>query len=424
MPNHILDRHHYNAKTIETFEIISAYFVDIFYNHLYLEAVKKKSTNQQSSITDGYKYALHAYLESLKNPKLYRKLIQGIHHYFIAIGFAGISYSNCIKRISCEFIPCNYQEKLTFADQSDVMRRVICQSNKKFISIIVQNHIPKIIDFHTDRDNVRILQDELIDCFILERESLFHRFIDGGNLQQGNINDNIDKKLQMRLQEELKLLISDKYANKKKFIIVQKILHEKNIEIKSLKKKLTEYIKALEKSRIQNNSHKEDIYDNGNNMLESSNYTDSSFVMHNSDKKCISNKQNKHDIHTQEQNTIRQEQDGIRQEQDTHNREQDITRQEKDDSRQNNVFNSSLDENNNFMDKQYQSDEIDSDNFIEINTSNLSNIVNASNDDLLKHRKQKNTKSDKLVNNRYNKSRLADLPILDGTTKSSLYDFE
>ena len=58
----ILDRNNYSKKTLDTFEILAAYFIDIYYNHLYIEGNKLKTEKNVSSITEGYKHALNAFL--------------------------------------------------------------------------------------------------------------------------------------------------------------------------------------------------------------------------------------------------------------------------------------------------------------------------------------------------------------------------
>ena len=56
----------------------------------------------------------------------------------------------------------------------------------------------KIIDFHKEADNVRILQDELIDCLILERESMYQRFI--AENTKTNKNETVNRLLAEKMQ--------------------------------------------------------------------------------------------------------------------------------------------------------------------------------------------------------------------------------
>jgi hypothetical protein len=239
MENRILDRHNYSTKTIENFEIISAYYVDIFYNHLYTEAKKLKVIGTVSSVTEGYKHTLNAFLKGLTNPKLYKKSISGLHHYFITIGFASISYAKCIDRITQDFVPMDYFNSLTFTQKIGVLRLVLNQSMKSFIRKIVDEYMSKIIDFHKDKDNVRLLQDEFIDCLILEREGFFQRFI--ATQTKTNNNETVNRLLAEKMQNEIKRLVKEKYDQKNKINILKRAYIQK----KDNENKLNEIISEL-----------------------------------------------------------------------------------------------------------------------------------------------------------------------------------
>ena len=240
----ILDRHNYSPKTLEVYEIMSAYYVDIFYNHLYTEAKKLKSGGSVSSITEGYKHTLNAFLKSLSSPKLYKKNIIGIHRYYINIGFASISFAKCVDRLTAEFIPTDYFKSLTSTQKMGVLRLVINQSMKGFVRKIVDDHIAKIIDYHTDKDNVRILQDILIDGFIFEREGMYQRFV--ATKTKTNKDETVNRLLAEKMQVEIKRLVKEKYDQKKRIILLTKAYNMK----KESENKKNEIISDL-RSQIQ-----------------------------------------------------------------------------------------------------------------------------------------------------------------------------
>lgn len=245
----MFDRSNYSNKTIEIYEIMSAYYVDIFYNHLYTEANKLKINGNVSSITEGYKHTLNAFIKGLNNPDLYKKSIIGMHHYFINIGYASISFAKCIDKLICEFVPTDYFNSLASTQKMGVLRLVINQSMKTFIKKIVDQHMIKIIDNHKDRDNARILQDDLIDCFIMEREGMYHRFINTNT--EINKNENINKLLAEKMQNEIKRLVGEKYEQKRQIVLLKKAyaLKLKYISRQSdLINKLNDRIKTFEKS--------------------------------------------------------------------------------------------------------------------------------------------------------------------------------
>ena len=225
MSDRMFDRKNYPAKTIENFEIISSYYVDIFYNHLYAEAKKYKAHGTVASITEGFKHTLNAFLRSLDNPKLYKKSIVGLHHYYISIGFGSISFSKCIDNLTQEFVPTDYYESLTSTQKMGVLRMVINQTIKDFIRKIVDEHMTKIIDFHTETENVRILQDEFINILIIAREGMYQRFV--AVQTRTNKDETVNRLLGEKMQGEIKKLIKEKYEYQKQIILYKKALQKR-----------------------------------------------------------------------------------------------------------------------------------------------------------------------------------------------------
>lgn len=273
------DKKNYGHKTIETYEILAAYFTDIFYNHLYNESKKMKIDGKVSSITEGYKHTLNAFIQGLNNAKLYKKYIIGIHHYYIEIGFASISFSNCVDRVTQEFIPIDYYNSLSSTQKMGVLRLVLNSSIKQFIIIIVQNHLTKIIDFHSDKDNARLLQDELINCFILERETMYQRFI----LDKTNNPGGVNNALISKMQTDIKSIVLEKIELQKKYNQLIKLYMIKKQSEENLKKmniNLIEKLKQKEEKKVESvspinmkkydDSPKLSIYSNNMNSPKSS----------------------------------------------------------------------------------------------------------------------------------------------------------
>ena len=250
----LYNRQNYSSKTIETYEILAAYFVDIFYNHLYNEATKLKINKSCSSITEGYKHALNAFIKGLNNAKLYKKYIIGIHHYYISIGFASISFSKCVDRVAQEFIPDDYFNSLSSTQKMGVLRLILNSALKQFITILIQEHLKKIIDFHNEKDNARLLQDSLINCFILERESMYQRF-----MMSYNNKTNINTTLINNMQNDIKKLVKEKLTFKKKYDQLAKmylIIKKKEEKYKEIINKLSNNIRNI---KIENDKDNRNI---------------------------------------------------------------------------------------------------------------------------------------------------------------------
>jgi hypothetical protein len=238
---------------MENFEIMSAYYVDIFYNHLYTEAKKLKVNGSVSSVTEGYKHTLNAFLKGLTNPKLYKKSISGLHHYFITIGFASISYAKCIDRLTHDFVPSDYFNSLTFTQKIGVLRLIINQSVKSFIKKIVDEHMSKIIDFHKDKDNARLLQDEFIDCLIIEREGFYQRFI--ATHTKTNKNETVNRLLSEKMQIEIKRLVKEKYEQKRQILILKKAYIQKKESENLLNETINELRQKIQTLESEQSNH-------------------------------------------------------------------------------------------------------------------------------------------------------------------------
>jgi hypothetical protein len=188
---------------------MSAYYCDIFYNHLYIEAKKYKALGTVASITEGYKHTLNAFLRSLDKPILYKKSIVGLHHYYTSIGYGSMSFAKCIDKLTYEFVPTDYYESLSSTQKMGVLRLILNQTIKDFIRKIVTEHMSKIIDFHTEPENVRILQDEFINILISAREGMYQRFVTVQT--RTNKDETVHRLLSEKMQCEIKKLIKEKY---------------------------------------------------------------------------------------------------------------------------------------------------------------------------------------------------------------------
>lgn len=247
----ILDRSQYSKKTLDTFEIISSYFVDIYINHLYLEAKKFKTDKRVKSITEGYKHTLNAFIQGIDNPKLYKKTLLGIHNLFVASGF-NITFSECIQRINQEFIPVDYYDSISKTQQVAILKLVINQSNKEFIEKIVRKFLIMIIDNHDDVDNIRVLQDEFIDILMLERENLYNKFIITKTKSKTASDNGVNPILIEKMKNEIKSLCKEKYELKKTQLEMKKNQLRKEAELNFCKKTIADLKSELDK--IRNNA--------------------------------------------------------------------------------------------------------------------------------------------------------------------------
>lgn len=212
----LLDRSSYPPRTISTFGIIGAYIVDVYYNHLYSEAIKFKNAGTVQSITEGYKHAVLAFLSAvdhkskLYKPRFYTQLLTGINEYFTKwTSFSTLTLNDCIDKITREFIPEDYYASLDKDQKRNMLRPILINSIKEFTKAVIQEFMVGIIDNHSEPANVEALKDKMTDLLIMEREALYHRFLDN---HTGKTTETIDKTLAVRMQQEIKKLVSEKTA--------------------------------------------------------------------------------------------------------------------------------------------------------------------------------------------------------------------
>lgn len=180
----------YDPAVISTFDIIGCYFVDIFYNHLYLsaESIRKKATfannandksKQPRSLTDEYKSAVNAYMVGVtKDEKYYKKTITGLQTFYQTYTkYNTIGLNAFIDRIINTFLPEEYAGSLGNEEKEFFLNEIISSIIKEFcIRAVDIDHLRQIIDYHDNEENTRFWVNEFVTLQIAEREKIFQKF--------------------------------------------------------------------------------------------------------------------------------------------------------------------------------------------------------------------------------------------------------
>lgn len=223
----ILDRSTYEKKTLIVYEVMAAYYVDLYYNHAYFEGRRVKITGKVSSITEGYKHVLTAMQREAEQPKHFTKTLNQIKEVFIKAGFDGMLFGDCLDTIVKEFVPVDYYQVLTKQQKLGIIKEVIKNVNQNFIPKLVRQYLTMIIDRRKELDNPRILQDDFIDLLLIERETFYNRFISAPR------TTNYTSEITERLKEEVKTLCEEKHKLHGMIIQLKKIIISKENEKKS-----------------------------------------------------------------------------------------------------------------------------------------------------------------------------------------------
>ena len=261
----LIDLSNYNSETLNNLEIVSSFFVDIFYNHLYLEGKKLKLNNETQSVTEGYKLALKIYLSSLNDIEKYKQILNCLIKYFIyhysSRKNTYLEYSNALEIIILEFVPDDYYNSLSFANKGQILKKVITSGlNQMILKIYSTETLKLIIDYHDEKDNIKVLQDDMLHLFLVERETIYKYFIVSETNNNSNINpDNIKMMLVNNVKSKMKNLEDNLAKEKKKnedlinikkysILKISKLIKlNKNLEEsnKKLKEKITIYKNEL-----------------------------------------------------------------------------------------------------------------------------------------------------------------------------------
>ncbi len=234
----IFDKNKYSEKPLRVYGILSRYFVDIFYNELYDQAIRLHRKNEKVAIVDNYKHALDAFLHAINNAnsKLYKDLMSGIHQTFEHYEDPNISYQECVDNVAKEFIPSDYWNILSYQDKGKVVGIVIANSTKAMIHNIAVDHIDDVINIREGSDMTDEWQNEYVDILISEREKLYQQII---NAQTGSGEN-------QSLVETMRREIRSLYAEKKKLREQVIDLKKKNIDLGKVICKLHKSFKKLE----------------------------------------------------------------------------------------------------------------------------------------------------------------------------------
>lgn len=235
-------RGNYSKRSLSTFEIVGSFIVDLYYNHFYQEAKRIRIEGRVDSVTDGYKHAIKAYLNSFENPDSYRKTIVGIHkYYYTTTRFSSISFSECVNEIVKHFIPEDFFESTTNQQRDGILRMILMNSVKQFSSdVLCSNLLDTLIDNHSERGLVRRMQDKMVEALMFEREKMFQKIFNVSNKPKNGG----DFTIVMKLKTEMIKLVKENHALTGKY----NKLKEKTMELLNIVKEQKEKLEKIQES--------------------------------------------------------------------------------------------------------------------------------------------------------------------------------
>jgi hypothetical protein len=213
----------YNNKTINVFEIVGAYTIDVFYNSLYDRAKQYHMDAKFKSVTDAYTSTCSRFLVSLKNQNDYVAIVGNLRNYFSTWNTITSGYIEWVDMITVEFVPEEFFKSLNNNVKDNIIRILIENIFKNFARILLNDAgiLGMLIDDHSNKENIPILQNKMLTILMEERKRMFQRFV--SSITDPMHSRSAQAKMIIELKKENKLLtkrnekLEDYFAKVKEF---------------------------------------------------------------------------------------------------------------------------------------------------------------------------------------------------------------
>lgn len=200
-----------NHKTIAIFDTVGSYFIDTFYNVLYLSACERVRLGDASSIIIEYRKTIDRYLNGIQRPELYNKALHNLSIYYAKYSdkntYQVDPTNNFIAEFSRCFVPVEYYRDLDVARKrsivSDVLIAVIHE-----LGIFIGNapFFVAAIDHHQDATNITELQEFMVSALETQQAKYGAKFVAVSTRPNHFINAEQADELMNQLREKQQLI--------------------------------------------------------------------------------------------------------------------------------------------------------------------------------------------------------------------------
>ncbi len=146
-----------NTRTETILDCVASYFVGLFFDYYYTEAVDYKNNAKMAEINtvlDGYKEVLRQYYKYCRRTTNYRDEIKGVViHVKNSLNTLNFTPSKMI--LVKQFLPIDWDEPSSEEDRNNLLNRIIGNYIKKLICAVETDFIHYITDKKLRQDNVK-----------------------------------------------------------------------------------------------------------------------------------------------------------------------------------------------------------------------------------------------------------------------------
>ncbi len=261
-----MNRNSYDQSTLHIFDTIAAYFLDIFYNHLYDRARQLVDSGRSQSITDAYRAAVSAYMSGIKSGREhYADTIKKLHNYYQQINNCALTLGDFEDKVLSKFIPKEFYRDFASVQKDAALRAIIIRTVTETAEILIgEKMLGRIIDYHGNRDDVIDLQDRLLHILMFQNEEYYAKFtkqiVDAGAIGGGNSSElvEVNKRIKIMYMDEKRRCL-EALADRERAINIAIALAAKMRAIEDNGGAAANTAAALALSERQNNEYKSAI---------------------------------------------------------------------------------------------------------------------------------------------------------------------
>lgn len=250
-----MDRKNYDRKTLMVMDTIGSYLVYTVYNSLYSAARKAVDSGKERTITDAYRKKLNFFSTGMSQSVVgYKDIIKSFLSYYQKKIDATVTMREFEDSILSQFIPTDYYKDFNSKQRDTTMRDIFIKATENFFAKILKSHVHQIIDDHKNKDNITILQEQILSILLSIRETYYDKFagvINGGSSKKSSVGVPLDvvEKLRLELSEAKKTITELSTDRDRAINILSQTVNSLNSQ-KSLIVARDQRIAALEKQLL------------------------------------------------------------------------------------------------------------------------------------------------------------------------------
>lgn len=235
----------HDPKVISVFEIVSAYFCDTVFNHVYHSA--KTNLVGGSSLTDEYVRRVQAYVVGVKSDgRCYSDVVQGVHTYFTGTTrFTTLSFAEFVDRIVGVCVPEEYFRQFSPQDKDELLSSVICDLVSNLAAFVTKpDTLRRVIDGHAVNPEVtiRMLQDAAVHSLVTKRATLHNKFLH----KMGQARDTVPMDVVDDMKKALRRLVQEKAEAAARADDAETALGDAKRQLRDLKQREAKLVKLVD----------------------------------------------------------------------------------------------------------------------------------------------------------------------------------